>query len=234
MQAAQLSSKDADTMRRIFRHPASHNLEWRDVTALIEHLGTVEEVENRHLTFTVNGATQSFRRTSEKDVSEVEQVLDLRRFLERAGIGTNAVVKCVPGLRLVGVINQQEALIFRTEDRGAIPVRIHPHDPHRVLHHLDHTEGGDRAAQSHENATYYEAIAEALAGADEVLLMGNGTGGSNAMIHLKEFLQEHHPQIANRLVGAIKLDLEALSEGQLLAEARGFFAHGEGRGDSTD
>jgi hypothetical protein len=64
--------------------------------------------------------------------------------------------------------------------------------------------------------------------------MGNGTGGSNAMIHLKECLQAHHPQVASRLVGAIELDLEALSEGQLLAEARGFFAHQEGLGESTN
>lgn len=86
MQATPLPHKHLHTLERIFQNPASHNLEWKDVTALVKHLGTVEE-ENGRLTFTLNGVSETFHRTQDKkDVSAISQVLDLRRFLERAGI----------------------------------------------------------------------------------------------------------------------------------------------------
>ncbi len=234
MQTVHLSTKDHHILERIFQHPTSHNLEWHDVIALIDHLGTVEEKENGHLTFIVNGVSEGFHRSREKDVSEVEQVLDIRRFLERAGIGKNGamateVIDSIPKLRLLVVTNQQETLIFRAEGKDSVPERLHPYDPRGVLHHLDHTRGGDIESRAPENLIYYQQIAAALAGAEEILLMGNGTGGSSGMKHLQDFLATHHPEIANRIVGDLTLDLEALTEGQLLQEARAFFMRREGR-----
>jgi hypothetical protein len=90
MQATQLTHKHLHTLERIFQHPASHNLEWKDVIALIEHMGTVVEEHNGRMKFTLNGASEYFDRSHDKkDVSDVQQVLDLRRFLEGAGIGKN-------------------------------------------------------------------------------------------------------------------------------------------------
>lgn len=233
MQTTQLSNRHAHTVEQIFQHPASHNLEWRDVTSLIAHLGTVEEKDNGRLTFTVNGISQVFQRSSEKDVSEVQQVLDLRHFLESVGIEkkgaftTEATITPLQ-LRLLVVINQKETLVFRSEERNSMPERLHPYDPHGVLHHLNHTEGADMGSRSPENLTYYQAIAETLTGAEEVLLMGNGTGAGSAMTHLKDFLATHHPNLANKVVGALTLDLEALTKEQLLEEARAFFIRRNG------
>jgi hypothetical protein len=104
-----------------------------------------------------------------------------------------------------------------------VPERLHPYDPQGALNRLLHTEGVDRASRASENLAYYQAIAATLAGAEEILLMGNGTGASSAMTHLKDYLTTHHSEIAAKVVGALKLDLEALSEDQLLQEARAFF-----------
>ena len=83
-----LSNRNEHILRRIFQHPASHNLEWSDVIALINHLGTVEYMENGHVTFTVNGVSENFHpEKDKKDVSEVQEVLDIRRFLQGVGIG---------------------------------------------------------------------------------------------------------------------------------------------------
>ncbi len=228
MQETHLSHKNAHTLEQIFQHPASHNLEWRDVVALIKHLGSVQEEENGHLTFTVNGTSEVFHRSSGKDLSDVQQVLDLRRFLERVRSGKNGAVATEggdagPELRLVVVINQQKTLVFRAEGKDSVPERLHPYDPHKFLHHLEHVKGKDVGARLPENLTYYQAIAKTLAGAEEVLLMGNGTGASSAMTHLQDFLATHHPEIAHRIVGALTLDLESLTDGQLLQEAREFF-----------
>ncbi len=87
MQATPLSNKHIHTVENIFRHPASHNLEWRDVIALVEHLGSVHEENDGRMKFTLNGVSQTFQRSKDKkDVSEVEQIVDLRRFLEGAGV----------------------------------------------------------------------------------------------------------------------------------------------------
>ncbi|MCW3054179.1 MAG: hypothetical protein JWN14_3349 [Chthonomonadales bacterium] len=63
MQTVHLNNRHTHTLGKIFQHPASHNLEWRDVIALIEHLGTVKEQENGYLAFTVNDITQVFHRS---------------------------------------------------------------------------------------------------------------------------------------------------------------------------
>jgi hypothetical protein len=225
METTHLGHRFTHILGRIFQHPASHNLEWRDVIALIEHLGTVEEEENGHLIFTIQGVSQSFHRTHQKDVSEVQQVLDLRHFLESVGVDKDGVIapergNTAPKLRLLVVINQKETLVFRSEDKDSVPERLHPYDPHGVLHHLNHMEGRDIGAREPENITYYQAIAKTLAGAEEVLLMGNGTGASSAMTHLQDYLVAHDAEIAQRIVGTLTLDLEALTEGQLLQEAR--------------
>jgi hypothetical protein len=38
-----LSGANHRTLEAIFRHPSAHNLEWRDVIALLETIGEVEE-----------------------------------------------------------------------------------------------------------------------------------------------------------------------------------------------
>jgi hypothetical protein len=53
------------------------------------------------------------------------------------------------------------------------------------------------------------------------------------MVHLVRYLAKHHVETADRIVGAVVVDVEALSENQLLAEARDFYA-GDGAGDDGD
>ena len=233
MQTTRLSNKHLHTLEHIFQHPTTHTLEWIDVNALIAHMGRVEEGANGQLTYTLKGASQAFHRSEEKEVSEDAQVLELRRFLEGAGIGKDGPVAAEPfgsdsQLRLLVVINQEETLLFRSEDKDAVPEQLHPYDPHGTLHHLKHLKGADKGARLPENLTYYKEIAGALVGAEEILLMGNGTGASSAMTHLTDFLITHHPEIAEKLVGTLTLDLEALTEGQLLQQARAFFMRRDG------
>jgi len=235
MQTTRLSNKHLHTLEHIFQHPTTHTLEWHDVNALIAHMGTVKEGEKGQLTFTLKGASQAFHRSEEKEVSAVSQVLELRRFLEEAGIGKDGPVATEAfgidtKLRLLVVINQEETLLFRSEDKNAVPEQLYPYDPHGALHHLNHLKGADKGSRMPENLTYYKEIARALVGAEEVLFIGNGTGASSAMSHLTDFLTTHHPEIAEKIVGTLTLDLEALTEGRLLQQARAFFMHRDGLG----
>ena len=233
METTRLSNKYLHTLEHIFQHPTPHTLEWHDVIALVEHLGAVKEGDKGHLTLTLNGITQDFHRSQNKEVSEITQVQALRDFLERAGIGKSGVIATeaidsAPKSRFLVVVSQKETLVFRSEEKGSEPERLHPADPHRVLHHQDHSAGGDISSRLPENRTYYKAIAETLPGAGEILLMGHGTAGGSAMGHLEDFLATHHPEIAKKVVGTLTRDVEALTEGQLLQEARAFFMERDG------
>ena len=83
-----LTGSHQRTYDRIFQHPISHNLEWRDVHALFEELGQVTKEHNGSLKVTRNGQTLILHPTSEKDVSEMDEVMTLRHFLERSETAT--------------------------------------------------------------------------------------------------------------------------------------------------
>ncbi len=79
-----LTSSHQRTFDRIFQHPISHNLEWRDVHALLAEMGQVAKEHNGSLKVTRNGQTLVLHPTSSKDVAEVDEVMSLRHFLERS------------------------------------------------------------------------------------------------------------------------------------------------------
>lgn len=79
-----LSPNHRDTLLQIFQHPTSHNIEWRAVHSLIEAVGEVEERKGGKVVFTLGGETEVFDRPKHKDIA-VDQVVDLRRMLTKAG-----------------------------------------------------------------------------------------------------------------------------------------------------
>ena len=52
-----------------------------------------------------------------------------------------------------------------------------------------------------------------------IVLLGHGTGHSNAAAHLEEVLRAKHPEIHSRIVAMKTVDLSAITEPQLLALA---------------
>lgn len=227
METTSLDQKHQHTLESIFQNPVPGNLKWHDIVGLVEHIGTVKSKSNGQLTFTINGVPRIFHQSKGKEVADPPQTLDLRHFLESVGIGQNSPVDSPETLRLLVVISQQETLVFQSGEKGTIPERLHPFDPHGTLRQLKHTRGSNASAHAPENLAYYEAIAKTLTHAQEVLLMGNGTGASSAMNHFLDYLEQHHKDTAAHLVGTLTVDLEALTEGQLLKEAREFYQNRE-------
>ena len=73
------------TLERIFRHPASGNIEWRQVLSLLEAVGTVTEERNGNVEVTLGGETEVLRPPRGKDV-DTQTIVDLRRMLSSAGL----------------------------------------------------------------------------------------------------------------------------------------------------
>jgi hypothetical protein len=125
---------------------------------------------------------------------------------------------------LLVVIDHQEARVYRTEVRGAVPTRLSSYDPHGHGRHLHSAHEWTDGKSQHQRKTYYEAVAKTLRGAEQILLFGSGTGKSSAMEQLLADLKDHHPDLAKTIVGSIVVDAHHTTENELLAKARDFYA----------
>jgi hypothetical protein len=214
------------TYDAFFQHPVAHNLEWRAVKAMLESLcDHVEEENNGHIKFTRNGQTLIVHVPKHKDFSDVQELMHVRHFLENSASPVAADVPA--GKHVLVVIDHREARIFETEMHGSVPHSVKPFDPmtsegpERYLHSVDDNSNGQRKP---ELKTFYEAVARKLQKAGKILLFGCSTGASSAMDHLIAELKKKHPVIAERVIGTIVVDEQHMTDDQLLAEARKFYA----------
>jgi hypothetical protein len=84
--AVAVSSHHRDTLEKILRHPAGHNIEWRDVLSLLGAVGAVEESHDGKYLLTLGGETETMEPPRDKDI-DTQMVVDLRRMLRAAGYG---------------------------------------------------------------------------------------------------------------------------------------------------
>jgi hypothetical protein len=73
-------------------HPASGNVEWRQVLSLLEAIGEVSEEHNGKLKVTLEPETEVLHPPRGKDVDE-QTIVDLRRMLDQAGYGADPAVE---------------------------------------------------------------------------------------------------------------------------------------------
>ena len=83
--AANLDNHHRDTLEKIFRHPASGNIEWRQVLSLLEAVGTTTEEHNGKVKVELGPETEVLHPPHGKDIDE-QMVVDLRRMLTNAGL----------------------------------------------------------------------------------------------------------------------------------------------------
>jgi hypothetical protein len=81
----ELDSEHRDTLKRIFSHPSSANVEWRQVKSLLDAVGTATEEHNGRLRVTLGEETEVLDPPHGKDIDQ-QMIVDLRRMLRRAGL----------------------------------------------------------------------------------------------------------------------------------------------------
>jgi hypothetical protein len=79
-----LSGRHRDTLRQIFEHPVSHNIEWHAVVSLLEAVGTVTTRHDGKLEVSVGDGQAFIDPPSGKDIGS-QTVVDLRHMLAAAG-----------------------------------------------------------------------------------------------------------------------------------------------------
>ena len=215
------------TLEAIFRHPSAHNLEWSDVVGLIGVVGDVHEKANGEFVFEIADKRQFMRKPHTKDLTSSE-VIEVRHFLALAGLSPElpsqpAAHPTPAALSLLVVVDHHGTKIFDVDVRSddASEHVIRPYDPHQFLHHLVHKDQSrERGQRAPEEPAYYERIADAVAPAGKIVVVGHGAGKSNAAHHLTEYLQSHHRETYQRIVREIGADLSSITTPQLLDLAR--------------
>jgi hypothetical protein len=217
-----LTGSHLRTYNTIFQHPVSHNLGWRDVHALFRELGQLEEEPNGNLKVTRNGQIIVLHPPRTKDVATTEELMALRHFLERSETAARETNKNNDHWLLV--IDHHQARIFRSEMTGAVPQRISPHAPEDYFRHAPNSKDFSRGQEKPEPNSFFEPVARALHAAGQILIFGTGTGKSSEMDQFVAWLKIHHAELAKRIIGALVVDQHHLTEAQLLAKARDFYA----------
>ena len=210
------------TYNTIFQHPISHNLEWRLVYSLLEKIGQVTEEANGNLKATCNGQTLVLHRSFSKDVGGDSEVMELRHFLEKSGAKPP---EADPGkARWLVVIDHHEARIYRSAESNAVPQQIRPHVPEDFFRHAHNSRDFSRGQEKPDPNSFFEPVAGVLNGAGKILVFGTGTGMSSEMDQFIDWLKANRPELAKRIVGSLVIDETHLTEEQLLAKAREFYA----------
>ncbi len=216
------------TLQAVFRHPSAHNLEWNDVLALIDKIGDVIHKNNNEFEFRVAGEVHFMRKPHTKDIASAD-VIKLRKFLADSGFSSEGFAHPAEpieetALNLLVVVDHHEAKIYdlahSADHAGGRTIK--PYDPHHFLHHLTHKDQlAARGQRAPEDITFYQAIATGLTKAQSIILVGHGTGKSNAAHHLSDYLRSHQPAIAQRIVSERVADLSSITVPQLLELANG-------------
>ena len=220
--SAELAGAHQRTYHTIFQHPVSHNLQWRDVHALFRQLGEVVEKANGSLLVTRHGQTLVLPAPRTKDVSETEEVIKIRHFLERTE--SPLAESATSTARCLVIINHHEVRIFHTVTSGTASKQILPHDPADYFRQAPQAKAFARGREKPEANSFFAPVAKALEAAHQILIFGSGTGTSNEMDQFVAWLHTHQPELARRIVGSLVVDEHHLTDGQLLAKARDFYA----------
>jgi len=69
----------------LFRHPASHNVEWHDILSLLKHVGTVTEQHNGVFDVVIGDHQIVIERPKGHDL-EGDQLRALKKFLSTVGL----------------------------------------------------------------------------------------------------------------------------------------------------
>ncbi len=81
-----LDNHHRDTLRQIFAHPLSHNIEWRAVRSLLDAIGTVTARHDGKVAIEIGSMQEVLEPPAGKDV-DARTVAELRRMLSLAGYG---------------------------------------------------------------------------------------------------------------------------------------------------
>jgi len=111
-------------------------------------------------------------------------------------------------------IDHLEAHVMHISPDDVEKSLIHQKEQHHKVHSRVGTLGSGRTP---EDQDYYHRVAQALAGASEILIVGP----AQAKLQLVKHIHSHEPALVSKVIGVETVDHP--SDGQLVAYARKYF-----------
>lgn len=126
---------------------------------------------------------------------------------------------------VVAAVTHTDTRIWATDaDRGDKPEVVARPSAEHIHHHVRNEQTKTHGHETNRfEHPYLESVATVLEPAGQILLIGHGKGKSNSMLKLIQHLERHHPKTAEKVVGALDINVPALTEPQILAAAREWF-----------
>ncbi|HEY8992417.1 MAG TPA: hypothetical protein VIM37_01045 [Candidatus Microsaccharimonas sp.] len=207
--------KHLHVLSELSAHPIARNIEWSDLIPALETIGFVHVESNGNYHFTRNDHTIALEQPRAKTVS-MEDVLKIRRFLK-----TSATPKDVDPLLqrsvIVAIDHHKAIIIHNPQEQGQSIETIEAdlsagRKLHKIKHHAPFSDNNPT-----DDPLYFDLVIKAMMKSERIVILSHGTGSSNAAQKLMTIVTEEHPQIVHKIVAVAKVDLEAMSEAQIIA-----------------
>jgi hypothetical protein len=131
----------------------------------------------------------------------------------------------IRGNNVVAVIDFHQAVIYPTDAApGQRPERLVASDPEGHFHQLHHHAGNPSGAYEDDSPEYWHDLTNALSPAGGILLLGHGKGKANASHRWVVFVEQHHKDVAAKVVADVRVDIDHLEVNQVLGLAQYYFA----------
>jgi hypothetical protein len=206
--------KHLHTLSELSAHPLARNIEWSELIPALSSIGLLQTEKNGKYHFERNGHSISFEHSHHK-VLDIEEVLSLRHFLVLSAAPADSKPSEEHGV--IVAIDYHRAFIC--------------HDPateaeSRQYVHADLQKGRKLHTRptslpfnnSHPTVDqqYYGAVIKEIMNSNRIVVLGHGTGTSNASAPLLQLMDQKYPELTHRVVAVMRCDLEAMSEGELI------------------
>jgi hypothetical protein len=133
-------------------------------------------------------------------------------------------VEPIRGANVVATIDFHRTLIYPLGEAGAeTPERIEDVDSQGRAHEIAHKAGNPRGTYEAGNPDYWREISEALSPARAILLLGHGNGKANASHQWVAYAEQHHKDVAAKVIADVRADIDDLTGHQVVQLAHHYF-----------
>jgi hypothetical protein len=134
-------------------------------------------------------------------------------------------VEAIRDANVVATIDFHRTLIYVLGGPGDnSPERIEDVESQGHAQEIAHKAGNPNGTYEAGNPDYWREISEALAPARAILLFGHGNGKANASHQWVAYAEQHHKDVAAKVIADVRADIDDLSGHQVVGLAHKYFA----------
>lgn len=207
--------KHIHILSELYIHPIAHNIKWQELIPGLASIGIVYNDKGGRHHLIRNGHIVVLGHTAHH-VLDAEEILKLRHFISLSTVSQNKTPDQVQDI--IVAMDHHQAIIFHSPGTPS-ETRTEQHagqGKFRVLHKHP-TSPPFSSNNANMDDKYYNAIINDVSKAKRIVVLGHGTGTSNAASQLIAEIFNKNPEIAYRIAAILRCDLEAMSESQMIS-----------------